>query len=1260
LSVTYYNNENNNVLVRSSIVGFGTTAVGVGTYRFLASGQPKETERSARYESNYTVSSGSTSVIGITTSDTSALKSVIRVSYGNTSAIHQVLMIQDQIDVHTVQYPFLSIGSTSGIGTFGGEIVGSNAYLNFYPDPSVGSDIQVQSFNEIIYFENDYNNNPEQLDYGTVSALIQLNAYDAVNGNRANRLDFDVRYNGNPIFVKTFNPSNSAVLEPATGTFSITNHFFSTGEELYYEPGSTFVGIGATGVGIGLTENYVGIVTNILPPVVYAIKVNESQFRLSTKKEYANAGIAVTFTSFGSGNAHTLEMVKKLEKSIISLNGVVQKPLTFVPISYTLDNNFGQVGSATSYFASSGISSVTPKDILKINDEYMRVVSVGLGTTNSGPITGLGTFPLIQVTRGFVGSSATTHLDGSNISIYRGAYNIAKNKIWFTEAPKGNPRQIRDRSNIPFSKTSFNGRVYLRNDYRTNIIYDDISDQFTGIGQTYTLTVQGINTTGIETGSGILFLNDIFQTPTTINNAGNNFNVGGNAGISSVNFTGITSSNGQIVISSADINQNQLPRGGVIISLGSTSGAGFAPLVAAGVTAVVGAGGSIVSVGLGTLDIFGSGYRDPVSIAVTDSNHTGTPANISAIVGAGGTLSFVINNGGSGYSTSTVQIDVSQPSYENLSVVGTFRAGIGTTTETGSNLLITLDVGPISTTGIGSTLFEVSSFKISRPGYGFKVGDRFKPVGLVTSAGLNSPLEDFELTVLDIFTDSFSFWQFGELDYIDSIKNLQNGSRTRFPLFYNGQLLSFEIDPSDTTSASIDLNAVLLIFINGVIQQPGSAYSFVGGSSFVFSNPPRSEDNISIFFYRGTRGSDSFDVNVNETIKLGDSVQVFSNNDYPTTITQNIRDITNILSSDTIETNLYTEQGIDDTFFKPITWIKQKRDKIINGDIVSKERDSLESQIYPTAKIIKDLSVGDTEIFVDDSIFFNYEENNYSVVIDSVNGLIVQAVDPVSAAITATVSGLGTISSLNINDGGSGYNGSETIKISAPRSIGVGIGTTALASITIINGSVASANIINEGLGYLTENPPQVLVSYPDIKIEEVTNISVIQGFSGIITGIGTTSGTAGNTLGLKFYIQGPNGFVGLSSGYPILIKDTSVGTGLTSLNDSGPGIIGIGTENLDNIYFISKISVFGDNAEIDTNIKDDSNINGISTSGSVLSPVGRYSWGKLSNLNRSASPIAIGVSGLTIDSGLTTFPSIQRRGFGLRDTGAIRKQSNV
>ena len=40
-------------------------------------------------------------------------------------------------------------------------------------------------------------------------------------------------------------------------------------------------------------------------------------------------------------------------------------------------------------------------------------------------------------------------------------------------------------------------------------------------------------------------------------------------------------------------------------------------------------------------------------------------------------------------------------------------------------------------------------------------------------------------------------------------------------------------------------------------------------------------------------------------------------------------------------------------------------DKKVNGEIVFKTRDSIESQVYPTSKIIGDLSTSDTELFVD-------------------------------------------------------------------------------------------------------------------------------------------------------------------------------------------------------------------------------------------------------------------------------------------------------
>ena len=81
-----------------------------------------------------------------------------------------------------------------------------------------------------------------------------------------------------------------------------------------------------------------------------------------------------------------------------------------------------------------------------------------------------------------------------------------------------------DETNLPFVKAGFSGRTFLRSNYTTNMLFDDISDNFTGIGKTYTLTVGGANTSsGIGVGNGVLFINGVFQTPKTVNNTGSNY-----------------------------------------------------------------------------------------------------------------------------------------------------------------------------------------------------------------------------------------------------------------------------------------------------------------------------------------------------------------------------------------------------------------------------------------------------------------------------------------------------------------------------------------------------------------------------------------------------------------------------------------------------------------------------------------------------------------------------------------------------------------
>ena len=1252
ISLSYANDTANTITVRSKNVGFGTTAAGISTYRFQSSGQPDGDERSATIESNFLNESGITTIKSFRSDLFSSVKSTVRVSVGETSALHQVMLIESNDNVFVSQYPFLSIGSTTGIGTFGGNLNGTDTELKFYPDSEFSSDqMEILVYNENLYTELDFSNDPMDLTYSNVRESIKLRRYFSPNDTDLQKTDFNLNYQNTPIFAKVFNP-NSANVNLDTGIFEISNHFFSTGEELIYTPKSTFISIGATALGIGVTENNEGISTDVLPETVFAIKIDNDSFKLSTKREYANLGIAVTFTSVGSGNAHVLEMSKKNEKALISIDNLIQQPIAFSLVDYVTQEN---ISISTSFVQLSGISSIGLGDVIKVEDEYMKVRNVGLSTYPAGPISFAGTFPLIEVDRGFVGTAATPHTAFNDADLYRGSYNIVESTIHFVDPPTGNlsDELFGDDDGLEEGRASFNGRVFLKKDYQSNVVYDNISENFTGLDTDYEVTVGGSSTTGIGStgGNGIVILNGIFQAPSTINNPDNNYEIIETVGMTTISFSGITSTNGQIIISEDDVNKNQLPRGGVIVSLGSTPGLGYAPLVGASVTAILSAG-EIVSIGIGSTGNFGSGYSGVVSIGVTDSLHNGTEAEIEATVGAGGTLSFNVVNPGTGYVNPSIQIP--SPVYGPLSVTGVSRLGIGTTSDTGLGLLLNVDVSAASTTGIGSTTFSVSSFDIVRKGYGFKRGDVFRAVGLVTAYGLTEPISHFEMTVLEVFNDNFASWNFGQMDYIDSIANEQDGTQIRFPLKYNNQLLSFEKDNADQDSQLIDYNPLLLIFVNGILQVPGEAYNFEGGTTFTFTAPPKANDKVDILFYRGS-SEDSSVEDVTETIKIGDDVQVFAMNGNYDTKTQDKRVVTNILTSDKIQTNLYLGEGIDETNFKPLYWTKQKVDKVIEGQTIYKTRDSIEPQIYPTAKIIKNVNSNETDIFVDSIDLFNYESSG-SPDIDAI--IVNSGVEFVSAGVTATVGTGGTIVSLTITEPGSGYSGSTLdISISAPRSIGVGLGSTATARVSISNGSITSPLILEPGLGYNTNVPPQVLVPTPNPVTEIITDINLLQGFDGAVVGIATTPGVNGASLAIAFTLDptlAPS-FGQIQEGYPLVIFDSKVGNEVTSIINLDTEIVAIGTTCVDNIYHISS---WDPSTGIATcNILSTTNHIGIT---STLVPDGvdpaRFTWGRLRQGTRSTSPVSIGVSGYTVNTGLTTFPTVQRRNSGLRDKGPISK----
>ena len=1247
LSLDFENDRTNSILVKSKIVGFGKTSSGIGTFRFKEQDQPDGSENSARLESNF-VSIASTGVIaGFTTVKDSTVKSIVRVSIGETSALHQILMTHDNDNTFVTQYPFISIGSESGIGTFSSEYNGSNLNLKFHPDSSfIGvGDLQIQSYNEIINTDLDLINLTPILNYGKTNESLSLLQFDALNSSRADTLSFPIKNNNNLIFSKFFNPSRSVNL--STGEFTITNNFFNRNERLIYKPGSSIEGVGISSL---VMSN-----GNPLPSEVYVVlpsgTTNSPIFQLSTTK----GGSPITFNSVGSGNRHQLTMFKRNEKTLITLDNVIQSPITFTPITTTLSGNVsGQVSISTTILSLAGISSIVINDLLKIDDEIVKVNNVGFGTTNVGPITNTGVLKLVDVTRSVVGTSVSTHTDSTLVRLFKGGYNIVDERIFFTDPPRGAGITEKNDSNREQLRSSFTGRVYLQQDYSSNAVFDDVSTEFTGIGKTFTVSISGVNTTGLTTGSSFVTLNGVFQPPTTLKNPDNNYEFVESAGITSFVFSGISSSDGTQIISDSDVNQNQLPRSGQIISIGYTGGLGIAPLAGAAVTAILGVGGSITAVGVGTRDFHGSGYRPElsetgngiISIGVTDS--VGSGATITATVGIGGTLIFSVVGGGTGYANPI--IIPPSPTYENLPVVGVSRVGLGTTTDTGIGLLLNIEVGGSNTTGIGSTLFEVKSFDITRTGYGFRKGDVFKPVGLITDKSLSSPLSEIEFTVNEVFTDSFCSWNVGEFDYIDSIRNLQDGVRTRFPLNFKGELVSFE----SRANSNIDMQALILIFVNGVVQNPGEAYIFDGGTSFQFTEPPDQSDNVVIFFFKGTDNVDVTFVEANESVKVGDQIQLLKNSDISNE-DQSRRVIAGIVTSDLIETNVYFEEGINSQVSKPLRWIKQKTDKFINGELVTKVRPLIEPLIFPESKIIKDFSTSDQDFYLD-SIGLGTDSSTTQFFYESPNDIGVLVVDesitPRAASLSAVISVGGTVQSITVNDGGEGYVGTTT-------SISVGVPTTginthvATAIGNITSGVITSVTINDGGIGYSTSIVPHVIAPVPTTPHELITGFTGSSGFSGIVTSINVLSSST-----IKFFLEKESGtFTGLSNGDPIYIFDTAVGAGVTSVVTATGAPVGIGTSFFDNIYLISSYSTTSNTAEFVAGVKTDTSLTGISTSGIS----GRFSWGKLTGGTRNpvvADRISVTISGKTVNSGLSTFPTIQRRNSGIRNTGALLDNS--
>ena len=80
---------------------------------------------------------------------------------------------------------YAATGNTTGLGTFGGQIVGSNFLVKFFPD---SGSVEAQAFNQAFYTSSDFDVQPLDLEYGSNVQTVLLSGFDSLNGPRANKL----------------------------------------------------------------------------------------------------------------------------------------------------------------------------------------------------------------------------------------------------------------------------------------------------------------------------------------------------------------------------------------------------------------------------------------------------------------------------------------------------------------------------------------------------------------------------------------------------------------------------------------------------------------------------------------------------------------------------------------------------------------------------------------------------------------------------------------------------------------------------------------------------------------------------------------------------------------------------------------------------------------------------------------------------------------------------------------------------------------
>ena len=485
--------------------------------------------------------------------------------------------------------------TSSGLGTFGTRLTSDllNIELVFTPNPNIAvvtnvlqSKLKVGTVNE----------DPDQ--YNLSNGLLKWDAADYIGTQNDVKTRFPLKHNGLRIFERSFDGSSSSTITTDDDTITLPDHFFVTGEKVSYRrhdandvesaigcASTTFTGIGETTFVPHDTEN------------LFIVKINDNKVKLALSAEDALAQPPVTIdlNNVGTGNSHRIVTTNQDSRVILTIDNVIQSPIVGLAITTSLTNEL--LLSTSDIIKTIGITSFFAADTIQIDDEIIKLQSIGVGTEPNA----------IRVRRGRLGTQVVNHSANSLITKVAGNYKITDNMVNFIDPPFGiKPQTSSDPDEQDWTGiqtgSSFYGRSFMRgpvasattHTYTKNYVIDDVSHEFDAVQRDFQLTSNRQTFSGISDDNAVVLINNVFQPPLTV------YNITEPAGINSLSFIG----NPDIL--GYDVGVSSMPRGGIIQSIGSTEGLGYQPLISAGGTATVSGDGTVSGVNVSQI---GSGYR---------------------------------------------------------------------------------------------------------------------------------------------------------------------------------------------------------------------------------------------------------------------------------------------------------------------------------------------------------------------------------------------------------------------------------------------------------------------------------------------------------------------------------------------------------------------------------------------------------------------------------------------------------------------------